>query len=288
MLTNKPTVLAYNNIDIQKNQDKFGALKTAYTMMMGHPGKKLLFMGQDFGQEAEWDYKGSLQWYLCDDPGHRDILECYRRLLNLYTTHAVLYNDAGKKNTFEWINSGDYMRNLFSFIRRNPWNYNDALVFVINFAPVDRDPIEIGVPVSGEYKKIFSTYADEEEYSLTAVKEECDGRPYRLVVKLRPYESLIFSVPWHESTEEEKEEERKTRRRIKKEHEDAISDNEHVPKVPAPVEKPARTGRKKAAAATADAQAAPAEDAAPSAEAPKKSVKVAKAVKSRKAPAKKE
>lgn len=255
------------------HQDKFGAIKTCYTMMMGHPGKKLLFMGQDFGQEAEWDYKGALQWQLCDDPGHRDILECYRRLLHLYTSRPVLYNDAGKKNVFEWINSGDYMRNLFSFIRRNPWNYNDALVFVCNFAPVNRDPIEIGVPVSGDYVKVFSTYADEEEYSLTAIKEECDGRPYRLVVKLRPYESLIFAVPYHESTDEEKEEERKVRRRMREEHEDAKSDNKYVPKIATPL-----------------GEAPAAEAAAESAAAPKKSavkVKIAKAVKARKADTKK-
>ena len=254
------------------HQDKFGALKTAYTMMMGHPGKKLLFMGQDFGQEAEWDYKGSLQWQLCDDPGHRDIMDCYRRLLSLYTSRPVLYNDAGKKNVFEWINSGDYMRNLFSFIRRNPWNYNDALVFVINFAPVYRDPIEIGVPVSGDYVKIFSTYSDEPEYSLTAVEEECDGRPYRLVVKLRPYESLIFAVPWHESTDAEKEEERKTRRRMKEDYDDAISDNKYVPKVPSPDEVPAAESH----------AAAPAKPAAK-----KGGVKIAKVVKARKAAAKK-
>ena len=167
-------------------------------------------------------------------------MDCYRKLLHLYTSHSVLYNDAGKKNVFEWINSGDYMRNLFSFIRRNPWNYNDALIFVHNFAPVFRDPIEIGVPVSGDYVKVFSTYADEEEYSLTAVKEECDGRPYRLVVKLRPYESLIFAVPYHESTDEEKEEERRVRRRVRQDHEDALSDNMHVPKVAAPEKAPAR------------------------------------------------
>ena len=94
--------------------------------------------------------------------------------------------------------------------------------------------MEIGVPVSGEYKKIFSTYADEEDYSLSAVEEECDGRPYRLVFKLRPYESIIFSVPFHESTEEEKEKERESRRRIKQAHEDAISDNKYVPKVASP------------------------------------------------------
>ena len=131
-----------------------------------------------------------------------------------------------------------------------------------------RDPIEIGVPVSGDYVKIFSTYSDEEEYSLTAVKEECDGRPYRLVVKLRPYESLIFAVPYHESTEEEKEEERKTRRRIKKEHEDAISDNKHVPKVPAPGE----------VGASAEESLA----------AKKEGVKIAKAVRPRKSPVKKQ
>ena len=224
------------------HQDKFGALKTAYTMMMGHPGKKLLFMGQDFGQEAEWDYKGELQWHLCDDTGHRDVMDCYRRLLHLYASRGVLYNDAGRENTFEWINNADYMRDIFSFIRRNPWNYNDALVFVCNFAPVERAPMEIGVPVSGDYKLVFSTYADEEEYSLTAIKEECDGRPYRLVFTLRPYESLIFAVPYHESTEEEKEAERKVRRRVKQERDDAVSDNKYVPKVASPEGRPRKGG----------------------------------------------
>ena len=198
------------------------------------------------GKGARFDkMAGTLQWGLCNDPGHRDIMDCYRKLLHLYTSHSVLHNDAGKKNVFEWINSGDYMRNIFSFIRRNPWNYNDALVFVHNFAPVFRDPIEIGVPVSGDYVKIFSTYADEEEYSLTAIKEECDGRPYRLVIKLRPYESLIFAVPYHESTEEEKEEERKVRRRVKQEHEAAKSDNKHVPKVAAPAQAEDKSAVKK-------------------------------------------
>ncbi len=211
------------------HQDKMGSLKTCYTMMMGHPGKKLLFMGQDFGQEAEWDFKGELQWYLCDDPGHRSIMDCYRQLLHIYTSHPVLYNDAGKKNVFEWINNGDYLRNIFSFIRRNPWNYNNALVFVCNFAPVTRDPIEIGVPVSGEYKRIFTTYGEDEPLEIEAVKNECDGRPYRLVFKLRPFESMIFEVPYHESTEEEKKEEKKVRSRIKKEHKEIKTSTAHVP-----------------------------------------------------------
>ena len=84
-------------------------------------------------------------------------------------------------------------------------------------------------------ESFVESYADEEEYSLTAIKEECDGRPYRLVVKLRPYESLIFAVPYHESTDEEKEEERKVRRRMREEHEDAKSDNKYVPKIATPL-----------------------------------------------------
>ncbi|MCD8200754.1 MAG: 1,4-alpha-glucan branching protein GlgB [Clostridia bacterium] len=211
------------------HQDKIGSLKTCYTMMMGHPGKKLLFMGQDFGQEAEWDYKGELQWHLCDDPGHREIMDCYRSLLHIYTKYPVLYNDAGKQNVFEWINNGDYMRNIFSFIRRNPWNYNDGLVFVCNFAPVNRDPIEIGVPVSGTYRRIFTTYGDPEPMNLQAYNDECDGRPYRIVFTLRPFESVIFEIPFHESTEEELAEEKKIRDKVKEEHESIKTSTSHVP-----------------------------------------------------------
>ncbi len=209
--------------------DKIGSLKTCYTMMMGHPGKKLLFMGQDFGQEAEWDFAGQLQWHLCQDSGHRDIMDCYRNLLHLYTKYPVLYNDSGKENVFEWINNADYLRNIFSFIRRNPWNYNSALVFVCNFAPVERSPMEIGVPVSGEYKRIFTTYNGEKEQSVTAVKQECDGRPYRLTFSLRPFESVIFEVPYHESTEEELAKEKRVRAKILRAHRAIKNSKAHVP-----------------------------------------------------------
>ena len=118
---------------VGNKMDKFGSLKTCYTMMMGHPGKKLLFMGQDFAQEREWNFKTGLDWFLCDDEGHRGVLECYRALLHIYTSYPVLYNDCGGPATCEWINSGDYNRNIFTFIRRNPWNYNNALIFVLQF-----------------------------------------------------------------------------------------------------------------------------------------------------------
>lgn len=213
-------------------QDKLGSLKTAYTMMMGHPGKKLLFMGQDFAQEREWDYKRGLDWYLCDDAGHREVLECYRALLHLYNERPVLHNDCGGPVTCEWINSGDFNRNIFTFIRRNPWNYNNALIFVCNFAPVERWEFGVGAPVDGIYKRVFTTYPDGSPLEIEAKEELCDGRRYKLTFTLRPFESVIFEVPYKEATEEEKKAEKTVKRRIKREHDEVKNDLSHVPQVP--------------------------------------------------------
>jgi 1,4-alpha-glucan branching enzyme len=202
-------------------------------MMMGHPGKKLLFMGQDFAQENEWYYKESLDWHLCDDPGHRDVMNCYRALLKLYRERPVLHDDSGK-NSFEWIDSGDVSRSIFTFIRRNPWNYNDALVFVINMTPVEYQGFGVGVPVSGVYNRVFSTYPDETPYSVEAEKTLCNGRDYKCSFTLRPFESMIFEVPYHESTEEEKNEEKKVRARVKRDYKLATNDVKHIPQVELP------------------------------------------------------
>ncbi len=213
-------------------QDKLGSLKTAYTMMMGHPGKKLSFMGTEFAQEREWDYKRGLDWYLCDDAGHREVLECYRALLHLYNERPVLHNDCGGPVTCEWINSGDFNRNIFTFIRRNPWNYNNALIFVCNFAPVERWEFGVGAPVDGIYKRVFTTYPDGSPLEIEAKEELCDGRRYKLTFTLRPFESVIFEVPYKEATEEEKKAEKTVKRRIKREHDEVKNDLSHVPQTP--------------------------------------------------------
>lgn len=177
--------------------EKFGSLKTCYTMMMGHPGKKLLFMGQDFGQEREWDYRVQLDWELCDEAGHRDVQNCWRALLSLYRSHPVLYSDT-TPSSFEWINSGDVERSIFSFLRRNPWNYNDSLLFVCNFTPVGYDAFSVGCPLGGLYRRVFTTCQDEQdeaEWKGRPTRDLCDSRPWRLKYPLRPYESVIFSVP---------------------------------------------------------------------------------------------
>ncbi len=232
--------------------DKLGSLKTCYTMMMGHPGKKLLFMGQDFAQEREWNFKTGLDWWLCDDYGHRDVMNCYRALLHLYREKPVLHNDCGGPGTFEWINSGDFNRNIFTFIRRNPWNYNDALIFVCNFAPVNRRDMGVGAPVEGVYRRIFSTYPDEDIMEVHTTEELCDGRKYKLTFDLRPFESIIFAVPFKEATEEELKKEKSVKARIKRDHKEAVTDSTHVPEVGSSGEevqkKPARKASSKPAA----------------------------------------
>lgn len=181
--------------------DKLGNLKSCYTMMIGHPGKKLLFMGQDFGQINEWNFMTELDWYLADEPAHKELKECFRALLSLYKNYPVLHNDAGN-NTFEWIQGSDAERSIFTFIRRNPWNYNGALIFVCNFTPVLRDGYAVGVPVGGEYKRVFGTYSDMGWPMVKAEERLCDGRPYALQYNLRPYESVVFEVPCYEEKTE--------------------------------------------------------------------------------------
>lgn len=223
--------------------DKFGGLKCFYTMMMGHPGKKLLFMGQDFAQINEWYYKVSLDWHLCDDPGHRDVMNCYRALLHLYKERPVLYNDTGS-GSFEWIESGDVQRSIFAFIRRNPWNYNDGLVFVCNMTPVHYDNYGVGVPVDGKYRRVFSTYPEDTVMEAEAEKALCNGRPYKCSFTLRPFEAVVLEIPFHESTEAELKKEKAEKSRVQKAHREAKSDLSHVPEAAVPAkgekaEKPA-------------------------------------------------
>ena len=185
-------------------EEKCGCLKTLLTHQIGHPGKKLLFMGQDFAQNREWSATESIDWHLADDFGHRDVMETVRRLLYVYKAHPVLYSDSQDPSTFEWVNRNDFWRNTISYIRRNPWNYEGAVLVVCNFSPMQIDGYTVGVPLPGEYRRVFSTYdslpdgggPDETGAPvLEATREECDGREYRLTYDLRPYESLIIELP---------------------------------------------------------------------------------------------
>ena len=192
--------------------DQYGGLKTLYTYWITHPGKKLLFMGQDFAMSREWDEGRQIDWFLADDPDHRQIMNTVRELLAIYRKYPVLHSDHEDPTTFEWINSGDSNRNIISFLRRNPWNYNSALLVISNFSPSWQSNYVCGVPIPGNYKQIFSTYdalpghaeADENHPVREAIHptHQTDGRNYSLSYSLRPFESVIFEVP--QDPEEEK------------------------------------------------------------------------------------
>ena len=178
-------------------QDKFKNLKTAYTFMLGHPGRKLLFMGQEFAQLQEWSEARSLDWYLLDEPEHKDMQEYVKKLLHLYKEYPALYTETKGYGAFEWINANDCERSIFSFIRKTTEaDYKNSIGFVCNFTPMERPDYVVGVPKAGTYKRLVTTETGEKQVvSYRAKKGECDGRPYRLEIPLRPYESVVFEFP---------------------------------------------------------------------------------------------
>lgn len=178
------------------NGDKFANLKAGYTFMMGHPGKKLLFMGQDFGQYHEWDEKVSLDWYLADEPLHKDLQKYYSDLLHVYQKYPALWQLDSDWNGFQWINANDGDRSIFSFIRRDETGKKN-LLFVINFTPVARDDYRVGVPKSGTYSLILDSEhglykRGEHAFSARSKKSECDGQPYSFAYPLPTYGTAIF------------------------------------------------------------------------------------------------
>ena len=177
-------------------EDKFANLKVGYTFMLGHPGKKLLFMGQDFGQFHEWDEKVSLDWYLTKEPFHADLQNYVKGLLTLYHKYPALYRLDEEYDGFQWINANDGDRSIFSFIRRDETQKKN-LLFICNFTPVDRDDYRVGVPKRGNYTVILDNEhgaykTGEKAPVLKAVKSECDGQPYSVSLPLPAYGTAIL------------------------------------------------------------------------------------------------
>ena len=186
-------------------EERLGELKAMYTWQFTFPGKKLMFMGQEFAQEREWNVKDSIDWHLVDDMGHRDVMQCVRNLAGLYKMYPSLYSDSRDSRTFEWVNRGDADRNILAYIRRNPWDYSDAVLCVLNLSPVSIYDYSCGVPFGGLYKRVFSTYdslpgqGNPAEVGgippLTADWNECDGYSHRITYSLRPFECIVVEFP---------------------------------------------------------------------------------------------
>jgi len=181
-------------------EDQFGALKSLLTYQAAFPGKKLLFMGQEFGVPDEWNEKKALDWGLADDPGHRDVMLCQRDLLRIVRLYPALWRDGGQV-TFTWLDQWDRDRNVIAFLRREPGTERGAVAAVSLFAPVGVD-LRLRVPAGGEWRRVFSTYdhlpgqggpAETGFEPLIPAYRSGDG--WEICYHLRPYESILLAAP---------------------------------------------------------------------------------------------
>lgn len=180
------------------DKDKFANMRVGYTYMLGHSGKKLLFMGQEFGADHEWNENMELEWYLLENPLHRGMQEFVKELLKIYRKFTSLYEIDNSWKGFEWINVSDTEKSTYSFIRKNK-NETRSLLFVLNFTPVERIEYRIGVPVLKKYKLLLNS--DETKFGGTGRKQSkeiwaekipWDNKEYSIPYALPPYGAAIF------------------------------------------------------------------------------------------------
>jgi len=138
---------------------QFANLRLVFSFMFTHPGTKLLFMGAEFGQGEEWDYKQSLQWHVLEYPNHMGIKETVKALNQLYKSEPALYEKAFDGSGFEWIDGGNSHDSVLVFSRKGYDAAND-LVVVLNMTPVVRYGFRVGVPEAGNWKEIFNSDAE--------------------------------------------------------------------------------------------------------------------------------
>lgn len=179
-------------------EDKYANLRVGFAYMFGHSGKKLLFMGQDFGQEREWSEARELDWFLLGEKNNRGMKEYVRELLLLYRKYPCLYEIDNSWDGFEWMNADDAEQSTFAFVRRGVSGRNN-LLFVLNMTPVKRENYTVGVPKKKKYRLVLNS--DEERFGgqgheipaeLEAVKEPFHYRDYSVSFDLPPYGAAVF------------------------------------------------------------------------------------------------
>ena len=174
-----------------EREQKFANLRLTYAYMFTHPGRKLLFMGQDIGEFSEWNEMRQTEWELLKYPDHKGMAALVKKLNELYTTKPALYEWDDKPEGFAWINSINSAENLLTFMRRTR-KKESLLVVAANFSGVEKQ-VKIGVPYEGSYKEILNTDAEEfggsgmvNKRAKRAVKKEWDDRPYSVSITLAP------------------------------------------------------------------------------------------------------
>lgn len=176
---------------------QFANLRLLFGYMFTHPGTKLLFMGGEFGQRAEWNFKNSLDWHLYEYESHKGIARAIRDLNNLYKTEPALFDKQFSHEGFEWIDTSD-RENCVLYYSRKGLNSADDLFIVLNLTPVPRQNYQIGVPRAGTYTELFNSDASEYwgsgliNQNMKTVEEPLHGKPYSVEVTLPPLGIVVL------------------------------------------------------------------------------------------------
>lgn len=178
---------------------KANNLRAAYGFMYGHPGKKLLFMGQEFGQVAEWNENAELPWNILEYPVHKGVQDYMKALNTLYQAQPAMHQLDYEPEGFQWINCSSNNENIVSFMRKTD-KPEETLLFVCNFAPVEHKDYHVGVPFYGKYKEILNSDAKiyggsgmGNQRVKTSKQEEWDERENSIVINVPPMATVVFS-----------------------------------------------------------------------------------------------
>ena len=179
-------------------KDKFANLRVGYTYMFTHCGKKLLFMGQDFGQDCEWSEERELEWHYLEDKEHSSMKYYTQKLLEIYNKYPCLSENDNNWKSFEWINADDKDRSIYSYMRKSENGRNNILV-VLNMTPMERKDYQLGVDKKKKYKLLLNS--DDVDFvgnggtipkEITAKAVKCDNKPYSLTFDLPAYGAALF------------------------------------------------------------------------------------------------
>ncbi|WP_295123106.1 1,4-alpha-glucan branching protein GlgB [uncultured Chitinophaga sp.] len=179
---------------------KFANLRLLYTYMYTHPGTKLLFMGGEFGQTNEWNYKSELSWHLLEHESHKGLQQFVKDVNHLYTSQTALYERQFEVEGFEWIDLSDRDNGIIIYARRGA-DDNDVLLVVLNMNANAHEHYAIGLPWSRDWKEVLNS--DAAQYfgsgvvnieKIKAYKEEYNGRPYTIKLRVPPLGGTVLKL----------------------------------------------------------------------------------------------
>lgn len=208
------------------NEEKFAGVRAFYTYMLTHPGKKLLFMGAEIGQFAEWHFEYSLDWHLLNYTPHQQLQDFFKTANAFYLENPALWENDFSWEGFEWICADDHYGNSVSFLRKD--KKGNFLLTVCNFSPVHRKGYRVGLPLPGAYYEEFNT--DRLEFGggghlnsepILSQPVSCHGREQSMEIDLPPTGAVIFSYRKDITDTEEPPARKRVRRKSQKSSEEA-------------------------------------------------------------------